>query len=74
MLSILVTPRPDGLFELRTSNGFPVGNRLISSAPEPGRMYPPEQTVFTDRIEASKAAADWIVYLSGVRKKKKRGK
>jgi hypothetical protein len=74
MPTITVTPRNDGLFELRTSNGFPVGNRLISSAPEPGRKLPPEQTVFTDRIEASKAAADWIIYLAGVRKKKKRGK
>lgn len=69
-LSVLVHTRPDGLFELRTSNGNKVGDRLVSSAPEHGRKLPPEKTVYEDKVEASMAAAEWIVYLTSVRNRK----
>lgn len=72
MLTVTVVARPDGRFELRTPNGFPVGNRMISTAPEPGRAFPPEQTVFDSKPAASRAAAEWIVYLAAAKKRKQR--
>lgn len=66
---------PDGaVFRLRTSLGFPIGPRMLSVAPEPGKDYPEIQDTFTTKLEADRAAVRFNTYLLWAEKKKSKQK
>lgn len=71
---IIITTKLDGTFKLMTENGFPIGSRLLTVAPDTGRDYPELQDVFATKSEAERAAMRWNLYLNDAAKKKSKTK
>jgi hypothetical protein len=71
---IIVVTSGDGTFRLITELGFPIGSRLLTVAPEPGKDYPDLQDTFPTRLEADRAAIRWNTYLLWADKKKSKQK
>lgn len=73
LTKVIVVPQ-NGKFHLRTSNGFPIGSRMLTVAPETGKDYPELKSEFSSRHDASRAALEWNLYLSMAAKKKSKSK
>ena len=73
--NVIIADQPDGTFVLRTSRGMPVGGRLITVAPEQGRVLPcvPEEP-FKTKNDAARAALAWNVYLDHAWRKRSKSK
>lgn len=66
---------PDGdQFVLRTSNGYPIGARMLTVAPEKGKDYPQLTSRFDSRNDANRACLAWNMYILWADKKKSKSK
>lgn len=70
----IVVIEQSGQFILRTSNGFPIGSRLLSVAPETGKDLPDLRSEFPTKTEAARAALDFNMYLLWAAKKKSKSR
>lgn len=70
MTTILVHEH-NGTFHLRTDRDAPVGNRLWRGDVK-GATSPPEETVFSTKHEADRAAWLWNMYLIAIQKQKRK--
>jgi hypothetical protein len=66
---IIVTEHA-GLFRLTTERGYVLGPRLYSVSPEEGKVFPDLKDEFTTKLDASRAAMDWNMYLLYASKKR----
>lgn len=73
LTKVIVVPHGD-TFHLRTSQGFPIGSRMLTVAPEKGKDYPELKSVFLSKHDANRAALEWNVYLLHAAKKKSKSK
>lgn len=73
LTKVIVVPQGD-TFHLRTIQGFPIGSRMLTVAPEKGKDYPELKSVFTSKHDASRAALEFNLYLQHAAKKKSKSK
>lgn len=73
LTKVVVVPQDDK-FLLRTTNGFPIGSRMLTVAPEKGKDYPELKSEFSSKHEANRAALEFNLYLNWAAKKKSKSK
>lgn len=73
LTKVIVVPQGDK-FHLRTSNGFAIGSRMLTVAPEPGKDYPELKSEFSSKHDANRAALEFNLYLNWAAKKKSKSK
>ena len=74
MVKIIVEQCESG-WRLRTGRGEPVGSRLLSVDPEPGKSLPDLTAagkVFASKNDAVKMAFEWNLYLMWVQSKRRK--
>lgn len=70
----IIVKEQDGKFILRTERDYVVGPRLITVAPETGKILPGMQDKFDSKLDANRAALAWNTYLLYAWKKRSKSK
>ena len=75
MQTKVVVIESNGEFVMRTERGMPVGDRLLSIAPDKGKTFPEVPSKpFVTKLEAERSRLAWNLYLAHAWKKRSKSR